>query len=871
MGLPLDSRMQYDYPGVGFTPFVGCKVYNPQGHTIDTYVGQLGDSWEISSRQVSTNDLYLNLRTGRAYTWNGTEMVNAHLSPDVTTGSIPACDHDFSQSNTTYCVSEPITQPATQPITIGSGSTIEFYGNGCFNGCKLIGSNVKIVPHGTQQIFKGCSFELNIQDPDAEYFFVDSQLYATNFGAISDMHTVECGSWDYRGLHVENLKVHRGYSATETGLSDFSGTINDNAWTQMVGFLKNSNGISIEFNGKFMGYTVNDLSIRGCRNLELSGGTMLRGFAIIDSQYVDIHDMNFVGVHEVHDFPTILNDKTAYIQELQQRIVLESDWSVILELSALLNNELNQTYNCTFSGDNLQYDLEGVYHNVEEGDDPVGLGALISCGLSGNGVVARRENADFADCHVSVHDCHFEMRQGGVAFNSLFKDRPLEDVKILSHGEVRDCTFSHIYFQPVGSHAEHVTIENIQSEYCLQGLDISTCASNTVVRNCVFRKCSFGPKQETYDPYTPLTHDNVVENCLFEMTDDYLIKNTGRYVLCVNKGLANDTFVMRNCQFTVNSAYRFGGMVFRSWRTVLDNVKVRVDIDRGEETGYDILYMIGVGGATPHSPIVEMSHVDIECNARIESLAFRGVSLSDAGPLQLHMSHVHVHGTGRANILFEKMDKIEFNKSVFDLASTSFVRYSHDVAIRGCRVRQIAATGILAYTITDTDCLIEDSDIEVGSRLLWLQQTGGSIIVRRNRIRCAPLISCKWDGSAHIEITGNDITDTSGSGTQLVHPVDQSGYDFWTDGGQNELIVNNNMVRYPSSGTKNVVYPARYADYAHLFYSNFLDHGVKPFNTGTAGERPTSPWQGMLHLEGSSYFAYRLTQWLELMTAVPNL
>ncbi len=34
MGVPFDSRMQYDYPGIDFTPFVGCKVYNPQGHTI---------------------------------------------------------------------------------------------------------------------------------------------------------------------------------------------------------------------------------------------------------------------------------------------------------------------------------------------------------------------------------------------------------------------------------------------------------------------------------------------------------------------------------------------------------------------------------------------------------------------------------------------------------------------------------------------------------------------------------------------------------------------------------------------------------------------------------------------------------------------
>ena len=858
MGVPFDSRMQYDYPGIDFTPFVGCKVYNPQGHTIDTYVGQLGDSWEISSRQVSTNDLYLNLRTGRAYTWNGTEMVNAHLSPDVTTGSIPACDHDFSQDNTTYHVTEPIVD---QTIIIGSGCTLEFYGNGCLVGCTLNGRGTKIVPNGTQQIFDNCTFNTQPQVDT----FVDSHLYATNFGAISDMHTVDKGAWQFKGLNIEHKIVRQGIYVPVGDDEVFSGIFNDVAWSQMVGFLKNSNGISVEFNGKFMGKTVQDVSVRDCRNLELYGGTMLRGLAIIDCQYVDIHDMRFVGVHEVHDFPTIFHNKTAYVEELQQRIENETDEEKKNELITQLNDIIQNTYNCMYLGD---IDHDGI---AADGTETEEMGALISCGLSGDGIKVLRKNADFADCHVSIHDCHFEMRQGGVGFSSKYTEEngSIATYLPLSHGEVRDCTFSHIYFQPVGSHAEHVTIENIQSEYCMQGLDISTSASNTVARNCVFRKCSCGPKQEAHFPFTPLTHDNVVENCLFEMTDDYVLKNALRYILTVNAGLANDTFVMRNCQFTVNSAYRFGGMVFRSWRTVLDNVRVKVDVQCAEN--YDILYMIGMGGATPHSPIVEMNHVDIECNARIESLAFRGVPLSDAGPLQLHMSHVHVHGTGRANILFEKMDHIVLNKSVFNLASTSFVRYSHDVAIHGCRVRQIAGTGILAYTITDTDCLIEDSDIEVGSRLLWLQQNGGSIIVRRNRIRCAPLISCKWDGSAHIEITGNDITDTSGSGTQLIHPIDQSGYDFWTDGGQNELIVNNNVVRYPGSGTKNVVYPARYADYAHLFYSNFLDHGIKPFNTGTAGERPTSPWQGMLHLEGSSYFAYRLTQWLELITAVPNL
>lgn len=831
MGVELDSRMQYDFPGIGFTPSVGCEVYNPSGHTIDTYVSQSGDTWTISSRPVSTKDIYFNLRTGRAYTWNGTKMVNAHLTPDVTSG-IPACDHVFSQDNTTYYVTEPI---INETIDIGSGCTIEFYGNGCLVGCTLNGRGTKIVPHGTQQIFKGCTFNSQAQGDT----FVDSQLYATNFGAISDMHTVEMdGVWSFKGLTVSNLKVHRGYTEQETCYSQFSGKVNDDAWTLMAAFLKNSNGISINFNGKFMGANVRDIEIRNSRYLDFYGGTMLRGFAIIDCQNVDIHDMCFVGVHEVHDFPTVLNDKAEFLENLLQQHDDEAYYE-----------NLNYTYNCAYVGDvdeNRETDIEE-------------MGALVSCGLSGDGVKVLRESADFADCHVSVHDCHFEMRQGGVAFNSRYKSLPLNEVKILSYGEVRDCTFSHIYFQPVGSHAEHVTIENIHSTYCLQGLDISTCASNTLVRNCEFRKCSSGPKQESYVPYTPLTHDNVVENCLFEMTDDYYIKNTLRYLLTVNKGLANDTFVMRNCEFTVSSAYKFGGMYFRSWRTTLDNVKLKVTINRVPENAldYDILYLMGMGGATPHSPIVEMSHVDIECNARIEALAFRGVSLNDAGPMQLNMNYVHVHGLGQATIMFEKMDYVVLNKCLFELTATTFIRYTHEVTVRNSEVRQISGYGVIAYTISDANYLIEDSVFDVGARFLWIQATGGSIIIRRNTIKCAPLVWCKWDGTAYVEFANNDITDSSSSGTLLFnHVIQQPDYNYWTDGGQSELIFTNNVVHYPGSGTKCVVYSGQYPDYAHLFYSNFLCRGVKPFNSGTSGERPTTPWQGMLHLESGAYHFY---------------
>jgi hypothetical protein len=264
-----------------------------------------------------------------------------------------------------------------------------------------------------------------------------------------------------------------------------------------------------------------------------------------------------------------------------------------------------------------------------------------------------------------------------------------------------------------------------------------------------------------------------------------------------------------------------------------------------------------MGGATPHSPIVEMNHVDIECNARIEALAFRGVSLNDAGPMQLNMNYVHVHGLGQATIMFEKMDYVVLNKCLFDLTATTFIRYTHEVTVRNSEVRQISGYGVIAYTISDANYLIEDSMFDVGACFLWIQATGGSIIMRRNTIKCAPLVWCKWDGTAYVEFANNDITDSSSSGTLLFNRViQQPDYNYWTDGGQSELIFTNNVVHYPGSGTKSVVYSGQYPDYAHLFYCDFLCRGVKQFNTGTSGERPTTPWQGMLHLENGTYHFY---------------
>jgi hypothetical protein len=841
MGDELDFLMEGACAGVGFTPSAGSLVYNPQSNTIDTYLSLNGDSWTISSRPVNGNDIYFNLRTGRAYTWDGSAMVNAHLAPDVN-GVVPSTSVDFSQPYSSYVVS---TEICGQTIDIGRRSSIYFYGNGRFVNCKLIGSELTVIPNGTQQIFNNCTFRLR-EEYGVEFLFVDCRLYATNFGAISDMHTEDKVDWRFRGVIVDNLRVHRGRTLVKGQSVLFSGSINDTAWAQLAAFLKNSYGVKIEFNGKFMGNTVENIIISDCKELELYGGTMLRGFELVDCQYVDIHDMRFVGVHEVHDFPTIYHQKSAHVESMIQNGASTD----------AIESFISSNYDITYPGDNVQIDLEGKIHKIEQGDAPVELGVLISCGLSGDGIKVRRDLASFADCYVTIHDCHFEMRQSGVSFSSLYLGLPVNQVKPLSYATVYDCSFSHIYYQPIGLHAEHVTIENIESDYCMQGLDISTCANNTVARNCVFKNCACGPKQETFDPYTELSHNNIIENCHFQITNDYNLTNTSRFILVANKGLSEDTFVIRNCEFVINCTERCVGMQFRSWRTVLKNIKFKIDIDRGDATDYDILFLIGIGGATPHSPIVEIDHVDIECNARIDSLVFRGVG-SNAGALNVQMKYFNLYGTGRATQLFERVSQLSLDNCRFNLASNSFIRYSYRVNIKKCQVAQISSSCIIAYTITNVNYLIEESAFDVGSHFLWIQATGGSICLRNNMIKSSTFVACKWDGSAIVDIVNNDITDVSSSGSLLFCAAPgQSYYDFWADGGTNDLCFRNNVVHFQGNGIKKVVYSAMYPNYAHLFYCNFLCSNVKQMNTGSVDERPTTPWQGMLHIENGVYYVY---------------
>ena len=226
------------------------------------------------------------------------------------------------------------------------------------------------------------------------------------------------------------------------------------------------------------------------------------------------------------------------------------------------------------------------------------------------------------------------------------------------------------------------------------------------------------------------------------------------------------------------------------------------------------------------------------------------------------MKHFNIHGTGHLSRLFDGLDYIHMDCCRFNIPATTFVRYSHQVNVYRCQVSQISDYGFIVKGIHDANYAIEYSVFTTGTHFFWIQDTDGAVTARRNQIYCAPLVYCKWDGSATISITENEIFDLSSAGTLLFNKVPDGqilNYDFWADGGCNELVFQNNIVTYNGSGTKNVVYADQYARYAHLFYLNFFGNGIKQFNTGTANERPLQPWQGMLHLEGGTLYEYDTT------------
>ena len=196
---------------------------------------------------------------------------------------------------------------------------------------------------------------------------------------------------------------------------------------------------------------------------------------------------------------------------------------------------------------------------------------LASIGVADSAILVNRDDPN-ADCgNVRIHDCHFEMRQDGVVASS-YRESNTHEVRPLRHVHVHDCTFDHIYFQAVESYCEYALFEHIEANYCLQGLDISTCGNHTVVRDCRFTHCAKGSKQESGSGFEDYSHHNVIENCYFQIDDTVPFHNISKFAFQVHKGPEGDTFVMRDCEIDINVQQRYTGLLCRSWAALFERV-----------------------------------------------------------------------------------------------------------------------------------------------------------------------------------------------------------------------------------------------------------------------------------------------------------
>lgn len=412
-------------------------------------------------------------------------------------------------------------------ITFGDGSIIVFDGDGKLMGASISGNNLQVVNAN----FRECSFD--------NATFVKSRVKASQFGCIGDMESEEQGDTTIKGTPILNLVVNNG-------------TDNKDALKSLASFLSGSDRIDVEFDGAFFDARNKGVApyvtINGASNISVHGGVLITGLRFRNCTNVEVYEMEFVGYHQAHSFPP---GRTA---------------------SSIGTITLN----------GKEYTNDNTYNYGADGTEIVGLAA--------EGVVVYSEEG-FTSTGAYIHDCLFEMRLNGVVLN--FKRGTITDylnAGYVSGARVSGNNFSHIYFQPIGCHAENVYIHDNSGEYFLQALDISTMSHNVRVENCEFTDAVIGPKQESFkdavDGYN-YTYGNSIVNSSFTITDRWLFVDTEPYLLNIAQGKKDSEFVMKNCYMKIFSR-RYASSLIRccNYSQIFDGCVFTVRLKTQAEKSY---------------------------------------------------------------------------------------------------------------------------------------------------------------------------------------------------------------------------------------------------------------------------------------------
>lgn len=482
--------------------------------------------------------------------------------------------------------------------------------------------------------------------------FVSSSLKATNFGMHSDMKT---RPYSY---------VFKGY---KINTNERFGTDNTEALKMLAQFLSNSNDIKIDFNGNFYSSsTTMFVNINGAKNLDLSGkGSLVMGLRLVDCTSCAVHDLNFVGFHTVHDFPPIY-------------------------------------YKAPVAVNGTNYTTKNSYNCVADG--------LASCGLGDDAIkiIAAKPYDKTINRDFRIKRCHFEMRQDGLAVGTRSDKLVVRDVVM------DDCTFDHIYFQPVALHVTGAKINNIRGSYCLQGLDISTTSNNVIATNSTFDNCCFGPKQESMEQFRAMSHHNVIDGCTFNITDRYMMLDATQYILNVSEGPAGDTFTVRNSTFNIKKNRPIASVMTRAAKTLLDNVTINVDItlDIRNENKYAMIEMFSVFGEPAFAPQLDLKNVTI--NIASGTSVYNIVAPHSKSKFNIKANQLVVNGAGKIDNYFENVTSVDAQQCNFNIQSKSIAAAVQNFTAENCKATA-GTVNFVNTSLQDAAISITNSEIKAQS------------------------------------------------------------------------------------------------------------------------------------------------------------
>lgn len=185
--------------------------------------------------------------------------------------------------------------------------------------------------------------------------------------------------------------------------------------------------------------------------------------------------------------------------------------------------------------------------------------------------------------NTNIHDCHVEMRQSGIAVGQN------ESHSEVNGTYINNCTFDHIFFQPIGSHGSNTYVTNIYSNYCLQGIDVSTGANNFYIKDSIFNNCAIGPKTASNYDYAEYSYNINFDNVKINMNNKFytnlckanpinpawLYIGTSIFDIQTECNSPRSIIELNNCEISNNVAYvpsyRNVNSMLRAYTTVFNN------------------------------------------------------------------------------------------------------------------------------------------------------------------------------------------------------------------------------------------------------------------------------------------------------------